>query len=218
MALRDARRPRRDPVRTRASRAEPAARRGRAQQPRPPTRRGGTQARPVRPARPEARPLNRPSARVPDRAPALRGVTWIESEPGRFWFCASAQREEGSGDDAYGRFAASTTPAASCPMTTTVWATRSHATRASSMPQPGNPRRPRHGAREAPNETSRSAWVSSSTPASTHSRTAARCGCNYDSGRRRTLRRRAIPRRARPARLRRRRSRLVGVARRLAVG
>lgn len=35
-----------------------------------------------------------------------RGATWLETDEGRFWLCASALREEGSGDDAYERFAA----------------------------------------------------------------------------------------------------------------
>ncbi len=35
-----------------------------------------------------------------------RGATWLESDEARFWLCAGAQREEGSGDDAYELFAA----------------------------------------------------------------------------------------------------------------
>lgn len=35
-----------------------------------------------------------------------RGATWLETDEGRFWLCAGAQREEGSGDDAYEHFAA----------------------------------------------------------------------------------------------------------------
>jgi hypothetical protein len=35
-----------------------------------------------------------------------RGATWLESEAARFWLCAGAQREEGSGEDAYEQFAA----------------------------------------------------------------------------------------------------------------
>ena len=35
-----------------------------------------------------------------------RGATWLESEAARFWLCAGAQREEGSGEDAYVQFAA----------------------------------------------------------------------------------------------------------------
>jgi hypothetical protein len=35
-----------------------------------------------------------------------RGVTWLETDEGRFWLCAGAQREEGSGDDSYEHFAA----------------------------------------------------------------------------------------------------------------
>ncbi len=35
-----------------------------------------------------------------------RGATWLESEGARFWLCAGAQREEGSGEDAYEQFAA----------------------------------------------------------------------------------------------------------------
>jgi hypothetical protein len=35
-----------------------------------------------------------------------RGATWLESDAARFWLCAGAQREEGSGEDAYERFAA----------------------------------------------------------------------------------------------------------------
>ena len=35
-----------------------------------------------------------------------RGATWLESDPARFWLCAGAQREEGSGEDAYEQFAA----------------------------------------------------------------------------------------------------------------
>jgi hypothetical protein len=35
-----------------------------------------------------------------------RGATWLETGAGRFWLCAGAQREEGSGEDAYERFAA----------------------------------------------------------------------------------------------------------------
>lgn len=34
-----------------------------------------------------------------------RGATWLETDEGRFWLCAGAQREEGSGDDAYEHFA-----------------------------------------------------------------------------------------------------------------
>jgi hypothetical protein len=35
-----------------------------------------------------------------------RGATWLETEAGRFWVCAAAQREAGSQDDAYEYFAA----------------------------------------------------------------------------------------------------------------
>jgi hypothetical protein len=35
-----------------------------------------------------------------------RGATWLETEAARFWLCAGAQREEGSGEDAYEVFAA----------------------------------------------------------------------------------------------------------------
>jgi hypothetical protein len=35
-----------------------------------------------------------------------RGATWLEVESARFWLCAGAQREEGSGEDAYEIFAA----------------------------------------------------------------------------------------------------------------
>lgn len=35
-----------------------------------------------------------------------RGATWLETDAGRFWLCAGAQREEASSDDAYERFAA----------------------------------------------------------------------------------------------------------------
>jgi hypothetical protein len=35
-----------------------------------------------------------------------RGATWLETEAVRFWLCAGAQREEGSGQDAYEVFAA----------------------------------------------------------------------------------------------------------------
>ncbi len=35
-----------------------------------------------------------------------RGATWLETEAARFWLCAGAQREEGSGDDAYEIFVA----------------------------------------------------------------------------------------------------------------
>lgn len=35
-----------------------------------------------------------------------RGATWLETDAGRFWLCAGAQREEGSGDDAYEHFVA----------------------------------------------------------------------------------------------------------------
>ncbi len=35
-----------------------------------------------------------------------RGATWLETEAARFWLCAGAQREEGSGEDAYEIFAA----------------------------------------------------------------------------------------------------------------
>jgi len=35
-----------------------------------------------------------------------RGATWLEAEAARFWLCASAQREENSGEDAYEIFAA----------------------------------------------------------------------------------------------------------------
>lgn len=30
-----------------------------------------------------------------------RGAPWLETDAGRFWLCAGAQREDGSGDDAY---------------------------------------------------------------------------------------------------------------------
>lgn len=35
-----------------------------------------------------------------------RGATWLETDEARFWLCAGALREEGSGDDAYEVFAA----------------------------------------------------------------------------------------------------------------
>ena len=35
-----------------------------------------------------------------------RGATWLESDEGRLWLCAGAQREEGSGEDAYEHFVA----------------------------------------------------------------------------------------------------------------
>ena len=35
-----------------------------------------------------------------------RGATWLEKGEGRFWLCAGALREQGSGDDAYEHFAA----------------------------------------------------------------------------------------------------------------
>jgi hypothetical protein len=35
-----------------------------------------------------------------------RGATWLEADASRFWLCAGAQREEGSGEDAYEQFAA----------------------------------------------------------------------------------------------------------------
>jgi hypothetical protein len=35
-----------------------------------------------------------------------RGATWLEAEAARFWLCAGAQREAGSGEDAYEIFAA----------------------------------------------------------------------------------------------------------------
>jgi hypothetical protein len=35
-----------------------------------------------------------------------RGATWLDTETARFWLCAGAQREQGSGDDAYEIFAA----------------------------------------------------------------------------------------------------------------
>jgi hypothetical protein len=35
-----------------------------------------------------------------------RGATWLEADAARFWLCAGAQREEGSGEDAYEHFAA----------------------------------------------------------------------------------------------------------------
>ncbi len=35
-----------------------------------------------------------------------RGATWLEIDAARFWLCASAQREQGSGEDAYEVFAA----------------------------------------------------------------------------------------------------------------
>jgi hypothetical protein len=35
-----------------------------------------------------------------------RGATWLEAEAARFWLCAGAQREQGSGEDAYEIFAA----------------------------------------------------------------------------------------------------------------
>lgn len=34
-----------------------------------------------------------------------RGATWLETDAGRFWLCAGALRDEGSGDDAYEVFA-----------------------------------------------------------------------------------------------------------------
>ena len=35
-----------------------------------------------------------------------RGATWLETDADRVWLCAGAQREEGSGEDAYEIFAA----------------------------------------------------------------------------------------------------------------
>ena len=35
-----------------------------------------------------------------------RGATWLEAGAARFWLCAGAHREEGSGEDAYEQFAA----------------------------------------------------------------------------------------------------------------
>jgi len=35
-----------------------------------------------------------------------RGATWLETDAGRFWLCAGALRDEGSGDDAYEVFTA----------------------------------------------------------------------------------------------------------------
>jgi hypothetical protein len=35
-----------------------------------------------------------------------RGATWLEADAARFWLCAAAQREEGSGGDAYTLFLA----------------------------------------------------------------------------------------------------------------
>jgi hypothetical protein len=35
-----------------------------------------------------------------------RGATWLETDAGRFWLCAGALRDEGSGDDAFEVFAA----------------------------------------------------------------------------------------------------------------
>jgi hypothetical protein len=35
-----------------------------------------------------------------------RGATWLEADAARFWLCAGAQREEGSGEDAYEQVAA----------------------------------------------------------------------------------------------------------------
>jgi hypothetical protein len=35
-----------------------------------------------------------------------RGATWLEADAARFWLCAGAQREDGSGEDAYERFVA----------------------------------------------------------------------------------------------------------------
>jgi hypothetical protein len=35
-----------------------------------------------------------------------RGATWLEGEAARFWLCAGALREEGSGEDAYEHFTA----------------------------------------------------------------------------------------------------------------
>jgi hypothetical protein len=35
-----------------------------------------------------------------------RGATWLEADAARFWLCAGAQREEGSGGDAYELFSA----------------------------------------------------------------------------------------------------------------
>jgi hypothetical protein len=35
-----------------------------------------------------------------------RGATWLEANAARFWLCAGAQREDGSGEDAYELFAA----------------------------------------------------------------------------------------------------------------
>ena len=35
-----------------------------------------------------------------------RGATWLDAEAPRFWLCAGAQREHGSGEDAYEIFAA----------------------------------------------------------------------------------------------------------------
>lgn len=35
-----------------------------------------------------------------------RGATWLEADAARFWLCAGAQREQGSGEDAYEVFVA----------------------------------------------------------------------------------------------------------------
>jgi hypothetical protein len=35
-----------------------------------------------------------------------RGATWLEADAARFWLCAGAQREDGSGEDAYELFTA----------------------------------------------------------------------------------------------------------------
>src|SRR5215212_5244906 len=66
-----------------------------------------------------------------------RGATWLETVEGRFWLCAGAQRAAGSAEDAYEHSSLSTPPVGSCPMTTTVCATRSSATLGSStlLPQ-----------------------------------------------------------------------------------
>lgn len=61
-----------------------------------------------------------------------RGATWLESDAALFWLCAGAQREEGSGEDAYEQFAALHRPSGYCQMWTTSSALRSSATRASS--------------------------------------------------------------------------------------
>jgi hypothetical protein len=60
-----------------------------------------------------------------------RGATWLETDATRFWLCAGAQREEGSGEDAYEQFATLHRASGCCPTLTTDSAMRLSATHAS---------------------------------------------------------------------------------------